>query len=142
LLDFENDKFYYQKKRSSEILSPIVQLIPETGPGSTRDQTKRFENFVEWAILKYPSKNYAIIIWGHGEGYIGKHYETQMRIENAQSRQSKNQTPRFLKEEDLNLFKNKESIPSTYPVDKVFGGVALSLVSLAYLVFRLSSFWF
>ena len=32
---------------------------------------QRLENFIRWAVKTYPSKNYMLVLWGHGRGWQG-----------------------------------------------------------------------
>lgn len=139
---FQSDKLYddqltkvdFEKMTEADILSPVIQILPEVGPGSVRDQSKRFENFLNWAIKNYPSQEYMVIIWGHGEGYIGKHFERSMRWDNLGSQSQRQVRSRLLLKDDLKLeLENGAQLPSQYPIDKVFGGVAFDYSDLSFL---------
>lgn len=118
----------FEKSDIANIKSPLIETLPETGPGSLRDQSRRFEEFLNWGMRKFPAKRYIVVVWGHGEGYIGKHYERRMRRENVHSRIES----RFLNisNEELN---SSERIPSKYPVNKVAGGIAFDYSELSFI---------
>jgi len=139
---FQSDKEYdssltksdFEDMSEKEILSPIVQLLPEVGPGSERDQSKRFQSFLQWGVENYPSDHYMVIVWGHGEGFIGQHYERRMRWEQMQNNSRRHERSRLLLREDVRLELGQGADrPSNYPVDKVFGGVAFDYSEMSFL---------
>lgn len=139
---FQSEKEYdaslkkadFEKMTEKDILSPIVQILPETGPGSLRDQSKRFQSFLQWGVENYPSDHYMVVVWGHGEGFIGQHYERRMRWDQMQNNSRRAEQSRLLLKEDVALELNLgKELPSNYPVDKVFGGVAFDYSDLSFL---------
>ncbi|GAB4414245.1 MAG: hypothetical protein OHK0056_20920 [Bacteriovoracaceae bacterium] len=139
---FQSDKKYdsslrredFDNMSEADVLSPVVQILPETGSGSIREQSKRFQNFLNWSIENYPSRNYVVVIWGHGEGFIGKHYERKMRWDQMNGTSRRHAQSRLLLREDVRLdLKEGKELPSKYPVDKVFGGVAFDYSELSFM---------
>lgn len=51
--------------QASEVRSPMVAVVPED-QGSPTD---RFRAFLEWGIKNYPAQHYAVVVWGHGQGW-------------------------------------------------------------------------
>ncbi len=53
------------KKRSeTDIQSPIVNMVDKDVSAA-----QSFEDFLRWGIENYPSQNYLVIVWGHGQGW-------------------------------------------------------------------------
>ena len=50
------------------IESEVIQRLPET---SNMDDPKVLEDFVTWAMQKYPAKRYGLVLWNHGGQYEG-----------------------------------------------------------------------
>ena len=61
IADFQNANF-------SRVTSPYIDVIPPHPSETTKD---RFDNFIQWGIREYPAKHYAVILWGHGQGWRG-----------------------------------------------------------------------
>jgi hypothetical protein len=118
----------FRTRDESSISSPLIQVLPEVGAGSLRDQTKRFEQFLQWGIRKFPAKRYMVVIWGHGEGYLGTHYEGRLRRENVAQRID----ARYLRLPEIEIM-NGISAPTLYPIDKVTGGVAFDYSELSFM---------
>ncbi len=120
------DLDFFKKADPSMIKSPVVAKFGE------RDFTikQRLKNFLEWGIKEYPAKNYMVVIWGHGEGYIGSPENQQTTATLFPSPAANNSM--FLNESDLSLNFDYE-FESTFPAPKNFGGVALDYSDLEYL---------
>lgn len=58
----------FTEKNEENIFSPTISLIDEVSEDK-RPQKEDFKNFLDWAIEHYPSQNYLVIIWGHGQGW-------------------------------------------------------------------------
>jgi hypothetical protein len=94
---FQTPEVYQQKQKTDfdslderSVRSPVVQTLSERDGNS---EAKRFQEFLSWAVEKYPSERYMVVVWGHGRGWV-----TQ------QSPQSVRSLPRgsVLEESDLN----------------------------------------
>lgn len=120
------DLEFFKKADPSLIQSPIVARFGE------KDFTiqQRLKNFLEWGIKEYPAKNYMVVIWGHGEGYIGKPENQQLTSTLFPTPAANNSL--FLNENDLTLNFDYE-FESAFPAPKNFGGVALDYSELEYL---------
>lgn len=53
---------------STKISSPKIKYLPEIDSGDWRVVA----NFINWGMQKYPAKNYAVILWSHGNGWMPK----------------------------------------------------------------------
>ncbi|MBI2522302.1 MAG: hypothetical protein HYV97_17920 [Bdellovibrio sp.] len=136
---FQSDENYdanlrledFQKKSEKNIHSPMVKWFPETGIGSLRNQKKRFQEFLQWGLEKYPAENYMVVIWGHGEGYIGQHFETpQVRDLHAREKVTSNLLTRDMVYLDL----LDQMDPAQFVIaGKPFGGVAFDYSDKTYL---------
>ncbi len=119
------------------IKSPIVELIPEDNDISA---SKRFSQFLSWGVEKYPSKNYMVVIWGHGEGFIGKEgtVKSVMRMaaprSMAPARAVEPLDSIFFEFEDLE-FPAFTKLPDAFvfPIRKPFGGVGFDHSDKSYL---------
>mgnify|MGYP003951981379 CR=1 FL=1 len=95
-------------KDDSFIHSPVISS------GTGDNQEERFKNFLSWGIQNYPAKKYAIIIWGHGEGYIGKTEDHSQKTFGGVAFDNSSNTfidiptlKEILKETQTNLLNNK-----------------------------------
>lgn len=112
-----------------DIESPIVQWLPEGG--SEGDVPHRFENFLRWGLRNYPAKNTMVILWGHGEGFIGDQEENPfLPTFDISSKQGKEGL--FLIKEEVNPGFDLPT-PTIFPLDKVFGGIAFDNSDSSYL---------
>lgn len=120
------DLDFFKKAEPSLIKSPIVAQFGE------RDFTikERLKNFLAWGMKSYPAKNYMVVIWGHGEGYIGSPDVQQTTSTLFPTPAANNSL--FLNENDLALNFDYE-FESAFPAPKNFGGVALDYSELEYL---------
>lgn len=50
--------------------SPIVEIKPE---GFLSSKAKRFVDFVDWGMKRYPAEHYLVVLWGHGQGWLVQH---------------------------------------------------------------------
>lgn len=73
-----------------------------------------------------------VVIWGHGEGYIGKP-EVQQTNATLFPTPAAPRNSLFLEENDLSLNFSYQIPQSTFPAEKIFGGVALDYADLEYL---------
>lgn len=49
------------------ISSPVLEHLPE----QDSSQAETLMEFILYALENYPSKNYLLVLWSHGEGYLG-----------------------------------------------------------------------
>ncbi|MCR9204403.1 MAG: clostripain-related cysteine peptidase [Halobacteriovoraceae bacterium] len=116
----------YERMDERFIRSPIVKWFPEADkPGRLTSAEQRFKRFLSWGVQKYPSKKYMIVIWGHGEGFLGKFHEAK----NITNNREYNYLPltkksEFFSAEDFILepFKNLPK-PKSFSLNKAFGGI-------------------
>ncbi len=59
------DKNYSQIIKSTRLDSHVDESKP---------QKERLFNFLEWGITNYPAEKIMLVIWGHGQGFIGEEY--------------------------------------------------------------------
>lgn len=57
----------YRQWDGSEIRSPVVQKLAEIDGSAER----RFQEFLRWGVRAYPSEHTLVIVWGHGQGWVG-----------------------------------------------------------------------
>lgn len=57
----------FEQRSVEQVRSPVVQLLKESKPRSNHEQT--LEAFLDWGMKAYPAKHYAVIVWGHGQGW-------------------------------------------------------------------------
>lgn len=60
--------------RDRDILSPLVNWLPETDSGNI----ETFQSFLQWGLEHYPAKHIAVILWSHGMGWgatVGDEYD-------------------------------------------------------------------
>lgn len=50
-----------------QVRSPVVRIISESGPRV--DHQQKLEEFLSWGMKAYPAQHYAVIVWGHGQGW-------------------------------------------------------------------------
>lgn len=50
-----------------DVQSPVVEALDEEGV----PLEESLRRFVTWGIDRYPSERYAVIVWGHGQGFGG-----------------------------------------------------------------------
>lgn len=60
---------YYENWTTQDIYSPVTHEFDEDLESQSKPQAQVFKEFVEWGMAKYPSKNYMVVIWGHGQGW-------------------------------------------------------------------------
>lgn len=118
----------YEKMDERFIRSPIVKVYPEKGPGRVQSAEARFKNFLSWGVQNYPAKNYMIVVWGHGEGFLGQFHEASFkRIELLDLIPLRKSRPssQFFKAEDF-LIDSFIGLPEVQPFSlvKQFGGIA------------------
>lgn len=126
--EYRSDLGLEQYERMDErfIRSPIVKWFPEAKkPGRLTSAEQRFKRFLSWGVQNYPSKKYMIVIWGHGEGFLGKFHESKQNKEDRKfdfiplKKESE-----FFKAEDFLLepFKSLPK-PKAFSLTKSFGGI-------------------
>ncbi len=120
----------FEQKNESSIHSPVIQLLPEVGPGAIKDQSIRFENFLNFGLAEYPSEHTMVVIWGHGEGFIGT--QTAAPRDNMGPAEWSSRPSGLLAE--MSKIDLEMTIPeSTYPGEKVMGGIAFDYSELSYI---------
>lgn len=67
---YEGTKDFHEFSAWTEeqIESPTIELLDENEI-SKASQKNEFQDFIQWGLKNYPSKNTMIIIWGHGQGW-------------------------------------------------------------------------
>lgn len=56
----------YKTRGPETVLSPIVDLLPESPPSR-----QGLQDFLQWGVREYPASKYMVIVWGHGQGWLG-----------------------------------------------------------------------
>ncbi len=56
----------FKTKGPEAIHSPIVELLPEAIPSR-----QGMQEFLQWGVQQYPAQRYMVIVWGHGQGWLG-----------------------------------------------------------------------
>jgi len=134
IYDSSVDLDFFSSFNENNIDSPVIKKYLEQN-NTVKDQNIRFERFITQSIRDYPSKHYMVVIWGHGEGYIGSSYKSKMVIDDKTlppSFSGKYLTPENISVEALNQQYNFE-IKQEFPYNKVFGGVAFDYTDLSFL---------
>lgn len=57
----------FEQSSVSNVRSPVVQFLNESNVRA--DHEKGLEEFLAWGMKAYPAKRYAVIVWGHGQGW-------------------------------------------------------------------------
>ncbi len=135
---FQTDKEYeasllredFLKRKNSEIESPIVKWFAEKERENLQSTTDRLKSFLSWGIQNYPAKNYMVVIWGHGEGFIGRHSEKSFPYFLVEEKKEREKP--LLSEEDVNPGFDLPA-PVKFPLDKVFGGIAFDSSDESYI---------
>jgi len=115
------------------IKSPIVELIMEKEGEEGISSSDRFSQFLQWGVQKYPSKHYMVIIWGHGEGFIGK--ESSQGDRKLKVGSSDASPVSLLFEENEVSLSPFSDLPNAkiFPLDKPFGGIGFDHSEKSYL---------
>ena len=56
----------------SEALSPQESELPK-GKEVNMGDPESLKSFVKWAMKKYPARQYMLIVWDHGDGWLKRH---------------------------------------------------------------------
>jgi hypothetical protein len=55
------------KNRGPEtVQSPIAELLAEARPSR-----QGLQDFLQWGVQEYPAQKYMVVVWGHGQGWLG-----------------------------------------------------------------------
>jgi len=120
--DHRNIKFF-ESMKVTDVQSPIVEIVPSRKGARAEEE---FENFLSWGVRKYPAKNYAVFVWGHGQGWTaGDSNNQQLR-------------GRLLDVKDVELpFEHRETnkVDSrhSHKSEHVFGGIGFNSSSQDFL---------
>jgi hypothetical protein len=116
----------YERMDERFIRSPIVKWYPEAKkPGRLTSAEQRFKRFLSWGVQNYPSKKYMIVVWGHGEGFLGKFHEAKSVKDDRKFQFIPlKKESEFFKAEDFLLepFKDLPK-PKSFSLNKAFGGI-------------------
>jgi hypothetical protein len=121
----------YERMDERFIRSPIIKSFPEIGEGRVQSAEARFKNFLSWGVQNYPAKNYMIVVWGHGEGFLGQFHEESFKrtelmntipLRKSDEKQLESQ---FFQAEDF-ILDSFVGLPQVQPFSlvKQFGGIA------------------
>ncbi len=73
---FQTPEVFTQKQKSDFdgrderiVRSPVVETLPER---DGKNEARRFQEFLDWAVKNYPSQRYMVVVWGHGRGWVTK----------------------------------------------------------------------
>lgn len=126
---------FLKKADESLITSSPLKHFSEDIPST---QQTRFRHFLNDGLHDFPSKKVMLVIWGHGEGFIGKQIYTKnlnkvLVLDQEEEDQIEYHSP-YLNPEMLELKSlDFAKLPSHFPVNKSFGGVAFDYSDLTYL---------
>lgn len=116
----------YERMDERFIRSPVVKWFPEDNkPGKLTSAEQRFKRFLSWGVQNYPSKKYMIVVWGHGEGFLGNFQEFKQSEEKRDFEfLPMKRTSEFFNAEDFVLepFKDLPK-PKAFSLNKAFGGI-------------------
>jgi hypothetical protein len=73
----------FAKVRESDVRSPIVMSFDEISTQTPKDDLAAF---LSWGIQEYPSENYMVVVWGHGQGWTAFSAESSESISDLTSR--------------------------------------------------------
>ncbi len=62
----EHTKDDFIAAKLDSVKSPVIERLSES---NRQTEQQRLENFLTWAVEKYPSRNYMLVVWGHGQGW-------------------------------------------------------------------------
>ncbi len=114
----------YEKMDERFIRSPIVKHFPEKGPGRLQSAESRFKRFLSWGVQKYPAKKYMIVMWGHGEGFLGNFIEGSFKRKELSVSPLIEKKSRFFEAEDF-VLESFLDLPKAkvFSLEKQFGGI-------------------
>lgn len=114
----------YEMMDERFIRSPVVKWFPEKGPGRVQSAEGRFKNFLSWGVQNYPAKKYMIVVWGHGEGFLGQFHEASFKRKELVPQVPLASKSRFFQAEDF-LIDSFVGLPEpkAFSLDKQFGGI-------------------
>ncbi|MCF8059338.1 MAG: hypothetical protein K9K67_08580 [Bacteriovoracaceae bacterium] len=115
----------YEKMDERFVRSPIVKHFPEIGAGRLQSAESRFKRFLSWGVQNYPAKKYMIVMWGHGEGFLGQYYEKSFERKELSALPIVEKKSRFFVAEDFAL-DSFIDLPQAkaFSLEKQFGGIA------------------
>lgn len=119
----------YEKMDERFIRSPVVKWFPEKGPGRVQSAEARFKKFLSWSVQNYPAKKYMVIVWGHGEGFLGQFHEASFKrsslVKQAALDIPLERESKFFEPEDF-LIDSFLALPEpkAFSLEKQFGGIA------------------
>ena len=134
IYDSSVDLDFFSSFNENNINSPIIKKYLEQN-NTVKDQNIRFARFITQSMRDYPSKHYMVVIWGHGEGYIGKNYKTKLTKAHPSLPtllNGKYLSPESVTVEALNQQYNVKT-KKEFPYNKVFGGVAFDYTDISFL---------
>lgn len=104
------------KNRGPEtVRSPIAELLPESPPSR-----QGLQDFLQWGVQQYPAERYMVVIWGHGQGWLGAPNEiTATDVANLHAAAPSGQLTTALNQVAL------LPQPPTTPSARSFGGIAI-----------------
>lgn len=86
--------------------------------------SERLLRFLEWGQEKYPSENYMVVLWGHGEGYLGKTFVNNMKNDLAITPTKNKNKSRYFDSSSFEISSFEDvPPPKFYQVQKPFGGI-------------------
>lgn len=56
----------FKTRGPDTVQSPIVELLPDQPPSK-----QGLQEFLQWGVRQYPAERYMVVIWGHGQGWLG-----------------------------------------------------------------------
>ena len=114
----------FKKFNRSNIESPVLSNFPEEGLSAFN----RFKNFIESSKKSFPAKRYMVVLWGHGEGYIGNKVNPEVATYVEQEVESA-----YFSLEDMDLGFDDLPLPRKFPLQKPFGGIGFDYSDETYL---------
>lgn len=105
----------FRNRGPETVKSPIVELLPESRPSR-----EGLQEFLQWGVQQYPAERYMVVVWGHGQGWLGAPIEiTPTDVANLQTAAPSGQLTSALNEVAL------LPQPPTAQVTGSFGGIAI-----------------
>ena len=104
----------------NEVRSPVIEFVDKS-----KNVEDKFRDFLKWGVHKFPAKNYAVIVWGHGQGWSsGLIEDVQPRILDASDVKSPLGRSGVISA-DVGASNGHGSQVGTESPAAVFGGIAL-----------------
>jgi hypothetical protein len=127
------DLDYFKAMPESALHSPVLEFFEEDSDYGRQAVNERFRQFLLWGVANFPSENLMVVVWGHGEGYIGMPSEVMRKRSEADYLLWEEMQSRFLTKDMLTFDFSSKAVPTQFPGKNIFGGVAFDASDGSYI---------